>query len=1521
MKFISTILISLFCYTSQAQVTASFFGEHFLGPFQSTFRWPSTNPSTVRPYLFFWCNPRVCTGGNIGGTVGTRIMWRDLEYAPNTFDFAGVGKLLDSLQVHNAEMVYTVGRVPSFYSSQPGLTNYYAYPPTDTSYLGRFLRALGAYAKNRGTPIRTWEIWNEPETGSSEWADTSWNALAKMGRCVYTNVKAMDPTYTVLTPSTQGSGADFWMEKYFKAGGAPNCDVVAYHAYLNMYSGGSQEKFEVLADKMRALMVKYGIGSKQLWDDEGFDNFFVPSGTIAPQNTALWDAQSAYLAQRYLISAAKGLNRVYWYAWDQNNGGEWMNVGGTYIKNPVGTAHEVIRSWMIGATVSNLQINSTTGVYSVDLTKNGVMSRAVWTRTSNTTYNIGSFTQSEDLTGTTTTLSGSTVTIGSKPILLKTTVVAKRAYYISNSGNDTWAGTAAAPYKTFAKAKAVAVKGDSILYKAGETYATNNNYIDPGKDDVFIGVYGSGTAPVIDGGVTIAPASLTDAGSGWKAYTNASFGAFLNIVSMDGRPQKMARFPANSWRKIHAHSGTSYIIDTTLSELGKDFTGWQLAFKPANWQINRVYVWKQNGDTLFVQTAAGQKASSTFIDGWGYFLQNGRTEDPSFGDFYFDATAKKVYVYYGSESPSNHTLRAAISPNAFNVSATGITFKGLHFTHFNQWGINKGSAAHGGSFINNEADNCGEEAIYMVAMRNWTVTGNNFHDNLSVHLKALENSNTIETGGANNWLIANNTFRRAGIYEGMGFGGDPVGSAIYVGGDSTRIWDNRIDSAGYNGIHTRGMGLSILRNYITNTNFNLVDGGGIYNFGSRDSIRANNAWSVIRHNIVFGSGGTKAGVNTGTFDTSNKHGMAVGGVYLDEHSKKFLVDSNSFSSQSWAPVVLNGTHEAIIRNNTLFVSSQFGLYTADFEPSGSLQATGNRFVSNTVSIALDNSGITPNPQNGFVDFHNLYQRTPSTVLFTDSNRYYTFASPTSNLFYRQYLSAWQQQTFAQWKTYTGFDANTTITQKTSHNFFYNPTSEAIGQTWDGWQDGSGTPLSGLLQPYSSKIGFNQVVTYTPQSIVFSALAAKTYGDAAFSLSATASSGLAVTYASSNTSVATVSGNTVTIIGAGTTNITASQAGNGTYSAAPDVVRTLTVLKANQSIAFPVIAPKITTDVPFSISATATSGLPVTFAVSSGPASVSGSSVTLTGTAGTVVVTANQAGNSNYNAATQASQSFAVTKANQTVSFPAITNKLDSDVPFTISATATSGLSISFSIVSGPASITGNTITLTGAAGTVTVQAAQAGDGTYNAATPVQQTFTVDAAIPDPLNQTIAFTDIADKVVTDAPFTISATASSGLAVSYAIISGPATITGNTVTITGIGDVTVEAAQAGNGTYNAAPSVQQTFTVTKAGQTISFNAIGNKIASAAPFTITATASSGLPATLSVVSGPATIAGNVVTLTGTGTVVIQATQAGDGTYNAASAVSNSFAVTASVVPSGKKLTLNGKLLSRNGKVLVSQ
>jgi legume-like lectin family protein/K319-like protein/MBG domain-containing protein len=87
-------------------------------------------------------------------------------------------------------------------------------------------------------------------------------------------------------------------------------------------------------------------------------------------------------------------------------------------------------------------------------------------------------------------------------------------------------------------------------------------------------------------------------------------------------------------------------------------------------------------------------------------------------------------------------------------------------------------------------------------------------------------------------------------------------------------------------------------------------------------------------------------------------------------------------------------------------------------------------------------------------------------------------------------------------------------------------------------------------------------------------------------------------------------------------------------------------------------------------------------------------------------------------------------------------------------------------------------------------------------------------------QTIAFADLASRTYGDPSFNLGATASSGLAVSFSVLSGPATLAANGVlTLTGAGTVTVRASQAGNDVYDAAPPVDRSFAVDKATPTLS------------------------------------------------------------------------------------------------------
>jgi hypothetical protein len=175
-------------------------------------------------------------------------------------------------------------------------------------------------------------------------------------------------------------------------------------------------------------------------------------------------------------------------------------------------------------------------------------------------------------------------------------------------------------------------------------------------------------------------------------------------------------------------------------------------------------------------------------------------------------------------------------------------------------------------------------------------------------------------------------------------------------------------------------------------------------------------------------------------------------------------------------------------------------------------------------------------------------------------------------------------------------------------------------------------------------GQTKVTVKTTQTISFGALPGRTFGDAPFALSATASSGLPVAFSSTTPAVCTVAGATVTLAATGTCGITASQPGDAQYFPAPDVLQQFAVTdpaKQNQAITFAPLADKTLGDASFAVSAAASSGLPVAFA-SGTPAvcTVNGATVTLVA-AGACMIVASQPGDAAFNPAPSIAQNMTV----------------------------------------------------------------------------------------------------------------------------------------------------------------------------------------------------------------------------------------------------------------------------------------
>jgi hypothetical protein len=233
------------------------------------------------------------------------------------------------------------------------------------------------------------------------------------------------------------------------------------------------------------------------------------------------------------------------------------------------------------------------------------------------------------------------------------------------------------------------------------------------------------------------------------------------------------------------------------------------------------------------------------------------------------------------------------------------------------------------------------------------------------------------------------------------------------------------------------------------------------------------------------------------------------------------------------------------------------------------------------------------------------------------------------------------------------------------------------------------------------------------TLTFAPIATHTFGDAPFTVSASSASSGAITYAVVS-GPAGMSGNTVTLTGGGTVVLSATQVAAGNYSSAATST-SFSVGPETASMSINTVPAKVFGAAPFPLTATTISDGAITYTVTSGPATVSGSILTLTG-AGTVSLSATQAATPSYTASS-ATTSFLVSQGTTTLTFAQIATQLAGNLPFNVVATSASTTAVTYTVQAGsPATISGNTVTLTGAPGTVTLNASQAGTTMYALAT-------------------------------------------------------------------------------------------------------------------------------------------------------------------------------------------------------------
>ncbi|MDP2267122.1 MAG: hypothetical protein Q8J70_11270 [Thiobacillus sp.] len=321
-------------------ITPEYFGTHFhrlvLRPQENAVRtlWPDLRFGSVR----FW---------------DTTTRWADVAPKPGQWDFDRLDTYVGAANAHSASVLYTLGSTPRWASARPDERCSYGFGcAAEAVRLAHWEEYVRRVAQRYRGLIGAYELWNEPyfsdiardRVQPAAFFSGSIANMVEMARAARRILDETSPGTILTTPGFVGETER--LDRFLGAGGKAYVQVVSYH----MYSGGD-EGFVRRVLEVREVMRRHGIERLPLWNTEQGIEVYpegVPMPSYVRERLTRTEA-AARMAQVLVLGAAAGLERFYYYAWDNEHSG-MVTRRGEHL--PAYEAMARVQDWLIGARMA-----------------------------------------------------------------------------------------------------------------------------------------------------------------------------------------------------------------------------------------------------------------------------------------------------------------------------------------------------------------------------------------------------------------------------------------------------------------------------------------------------------------------------------------------------------------------------------------------------------------------------------------------------------------------------------------------------------------------------------------------------------------------------------------------------------------------------------------------------------------------------------------------------------------------------------------------------------------------------------------------------------------------------------------------------------------------------------------------------------------------------------------------------------------------------------------------------------------